>query len=104
MLAGYIEGTLQSEPGSADCALIEQASNEGDAMGYAAGRREFGQRVSGVGRPVAARLGDFHKTGAKGERRMTGEAGNGEYFVPRRWNGRMSDPPASADERKRYKV
>src|SRR5205085_10391560 len=79
-LGGNIEGALQSQPGSSDGAFIEQASDQRDAVRHAAGRREFGERVRGVGSPIAARLRNFHEAGRDGERRMSGEVGDGQDF------------------------
>jgi hypothetical protein len=84
MLAGYIKGTLYSELGLSKDVLVQQAPYECYAVGYAAGRRELREWMSWIRRTVTARLGDFHKTGAQSERRMVGEVGNGEYFVPQR--------------------
>jgi len=55
-LTHYAEGALQREPDASQRTLVEQPADQGDAVGDAAWRREGGQRVVGVGRPVTARL------------------------------------------------
>src|ERR1035441_741066 len=77
-LGSYIKGALESQAGTGERALIEEAADEGDAVGHAAGWRKLGQRAGGVGRPIAARLRHFDEARAEGERRMSGEVADGE--------------------------
>lgn len=84
MFVGDVEGLFEGDAGCAQHAFFKGARDERDAVGNAARRREFRQRVSGIGSPVAARLRDFDETGAQGERGMAGEIGEGEHLVAER--------------------
>ena len=63
---GYVEFALEGEAGTGDGALVEEAADEGDAVGDAAGWGEFWEWVIGVGSPVAAGFGDFYEARAEG--------------------------------------
>ena len=63
----YMEGFFQGEADFGQLSLSEELPNEGDAVGDAARRGEARQGMGGVGRPVAAGLGDLNEAGADGE-------------------------------------
>ena len=81
-----LKARSRARPAEPSVPLFEEAADQGDAVGDAARRIEFGRRAAGVGRPVGAGFGDFHKSGAHGERRMAGEIGDGEHFIAQRRN------------------
>ena len=72
---------FEGEAGAGYGAFVEEAADEGDAVGDAAGWGEFWEGLGGVGGPVAAGLGDFDEAGAEGEGGVAGEVGDGEHLV-----------------------
>src|ERR1700684_3939403 len=83
-LAHYVEGALQGQGSAGQGAFVEQTANKRDAVGDAARGREFRQRATWIGGPVAAGLGDLDETCAHCEGRVTGEISDGEHFVMQR--------------------
>ena len=81
IFAGYVEVLFEGKAGSGDGAFVEEAADEGDAVGDATGWVELWERVVGVGGPVAAGLGDLDEAGAEGEGGVAGEVGDGEHLV-----------------------
>src|ERR1700752_4533345 len=81
IFAGYVEVLFEGQAGAGDGAFVEEAADEGDAVGDAAGWGEFWQGLCGVGGPVAAGLGDFDEAGAEGEGGVAGEVGDGAHLV-----------------------
>ena len=75
VFAGYVEVALEGEACVCDGAFVEEAADEGDAVGDSARWIEFWERVVGVWSPVAAGFGDFDEAGAEGERGVAGEVG-----------------------------
>jgi hypothetical protein len=73
-----VEGAFEGDRGAAECAFIEEAADQRYAVGYTPERREFGQRMGGIGGPVAACFRDFDKAGAQRQRRVAGEVCDGE--------------------------
>jgi hypothetical protein len=69
--SGDGEGALEGEAGAAESAFVEEAADQGDAVGNAARRRKLWQGIVRVGGPVGTRFGNFDEAGAKRERRMT---------------------------------
>jgi len=65
-LGCYFERGFEREAGFDEFAFFEEAADERDAMGDAAGWGEFWQGVLGVGGPVAAGFCDFYEAGAEG--------------------------------------
>src|ERR1700674_2747040 len=66
-LIGDGEGALEGDADAAEGAFLEEAADQGDAMGHAARGRKFWQRVMRIGGPVGARFGDLDEAGAQGE-------------------------------------
>ncbi len=60
-------------------------------MRNATRRGELGQRVMRVGRPIAAGLGDFNESCAKGERRVAGEVADDQHLVAQGRNEEQVD-------------
>ena len=81
---GYFEVLFEGQAGAGYGAFVEEAAYEGDAVGDSAGWVEFGERLGGVGGPVAAGFGDFDESGAEGEGGVAGEVGEGEHLVAER--------------------
>src|SRR5271165_5965367 len=77
-LGRYIQGPLQRESGSADRTLVEEPSNQGDAVRHSPRRGKLRQRMRGVRGPVAPRLRYLHKPSANSKRGMAGKVGDGE--------------------------
>jgi hypothetical protein len=71
--------------------LRRTAAEQRHAVRHAARRREFGQRMRRVGRPIAARFRHFHEAGAQRERRMAGEVADGQHFVAQRRHQQQID-------------
>jgi len=80
-IASHVERAFKRDARAAESAFFEKAADERYTVGHAARRIELRQRIFGIGRPVAARFGDFDEAGAERERGLAGEIGNGEYFV-----------------------
>jgi hypothetical protein len=83
-LIAHGEGAFQSDSGLAEGAFFEEAADEGYAVRDAAGRRELGERICGIRRPVAAGFGDFDESGTEGKGGMAGEVRDGEHFIAER--------------------
>ena len=81
ILGSDVEGFFEGEACASEGAFVEEAADEGNAVGDAARGRESGEGMRRVGGPVAAGFGDFDETGAEGERRVSGEVRNIEHFV-----------------------
>jgi hypothetical protein len=62
--ARYVERAFKRDTRGTKSALFKKAADERYAVGYAARGIEFRQMVFGIGRPVAARFGDFDEAGA----------------------------------------
>src|SRR5580765_2033161 len=80
-LRGHVEGPLECQAGASHGTLVEEAADERDAVRHAARRRESGERVGGIGRPIAARLRHLDEAGTEGQRGMAGEVTDGKHFV-----------------------
>ena len=80
-LRGDRESAFESDAGLEEGGFVEEPGEQGDAMGGAAWRAEFGKRVGRIGGPVAAGFGNLDEAGPESERRMAGEIGNSEHFV-----------------------
>ena len=76
-----IEVLFEGKACLCECALVKQAPDERDAMRDTAWRVELGERMGWVGGPVATRFGDLDESGAKCERWVAGEVGQGEHLV-----------------------
>ena len=72
---------FEGEAGAGHRAFFEEAADEGDAVGDAAGLVEGWEGFGGVWGPVAAGFGDFDESGAEGEGGVAGEVGDGEHLV-----------------------
>jgi len=86
VFGGDGQGTLQSQGGTGKGAFVEEAADQGDAVGDTARRGEFRERGGGVGGPVAAGFGDLDETGAEGERWVSGEVADRQHFVAEGWH------------------
>src|SRR5262245_24021615 len=82
--SGDTEAALERKAGATQSTFVEETSDECDAVGNTARRREFGQWISRIRSPIAARFPDFNEAGAQSERRMTGKIGDGEHFAAQR--------------------
>src|SRR6266567_3839706 len=91
MVGGDGEGAFEGHAGAAESAFVEEEANQSDAVGNAAGRREFRQGMLRVGCPVRARFGDFDKASAKRERGVASVVADGEHFVAERRNEEQVD-------------
>src|SRR6266849_5118289 len=80
----HVETLFQSQSCLHDRAFVKESPNERDAVWHAARRGEFRQRMSRIRSPVTACFGHLNKSGAQGERRMSGEVGDGEHLVAQR--------------------
>src|SRR2546428_5802647 len=68
-LADHAERLLQRDARPCDGALVEQSTEQRNAVWDAARRREFRQSIVRIRRPVAAGFRDFDEPRAQGERR-----------------------------------
>src|ERR1700733_4606745 len=80
-LGCHPEFAFERQPDSPDCTLVEKTPDQGNAVWYAARRIESRHRIRGIRRPIAARLGDFYESRAKGQRRMPRGIRDDQYFV-----------------------
>src|ERR1043165_4725586 len=71
-----IECSFERDADLAQQSIVEQSSEDSDAVRHAARWIELRQRVRRIGRPVAARFRNFDKARAHGQRRMAGEVGD----------------------------
>ncbi len=76
-LVGDCEGALKSDADAAEGAFLEEAADQGDAVGHAAWGRKFWQGIFRVGRPVGTGFGDFDEAGAESERGVAGVIADG---------------------------
>src|SRR5712664_1212075 len=83
-LVGDGEGALEGDADAAESAFVEEAADQGDAVGDAARGRKFWERIFGIGGPVRTRFGDLDEACAQGERRVAGVVADGEHFVAER--------------------
>src|SRR5438132_8873567 len=51
-LGGDCEGALEGDADAAECAFLEEAADQGDAVRHAARWRKLGQRILRIGRPI----------------------------------------------------
>src|SRR5712664_3090840 len=83
-LVGDGEGALEGDADAAESAFVEEAADQGDAVGHAARGRKFWQGIFRIGGPVGARFGDFDEAGAERKRRVAGVVADGEHLVAQR--------------------
>ena len=62
-----LKGLFKRDSDTPDCALIEEAPDQGDPVRHAAGRHELWKRMLGIRRPVAARFRHLNESGAEGK-------------------------------------
>src|SRR5207237_1846178 len=77
----YVESAFQRDAHASNRSFVEQAAYQGYAVGHAAWRRELGQRMCRVRRPIAARLRNLHEAGAQREAGMAGKVRDGQDLV-----------------------
>src|ERR1700722_12911951 len=80
-LIDHIERALERQTHTRQGALVEQAADEGHAVRHASRRVEFHRRMFGIGRPVAARFGDFDEARAQRQRRYPDEVADGQHVI-----------------------
>ncbi len=76
-----VEVAFERQAGAGERAFVEETAYESDAVGDAAGWREFGERLRGIGGPVAAGPRRLRRNRAEGEGWVSGEVGDGEHLV-----------------------
>jgi hypothetical protein len=70
-LVGDSEGLLEGNADATQGAFLEEAADQGDAVGHAARGRKLWQRIFRIRGPVRARFGNFDEAGrVPGETRL----------------------------------
>src|SRR5271165_2202651 len=77
-----VEGSLERHASFCQCAFVEEAADQRDAVRHTARWREPGQWMLLIGSPIAARLRLLDKAGAQRQRGMTGIVADHEHLVP----------------------
>src|SRR5260370_39916301 len=83
-LVGDGEGAFEGDADAAEGAFVEEAADEGDAVGDAARRRKFWERIFGIGGPVGACFGELDEACAERERGVAGVVADRDHFVAER--------------------
>ena len=85
-LLGYGKRSFHRHARAHDRPFVEELTDQRDAVRHAARRRELGQRIIRIRRPVASRFRHLHESGAQRERWLTSEVRNCKDLVPQGWH------------------